>query len=86
MNKKTKIRFKHGPESEQFGKFKGREVIIKVPPYLEDVFDATGARNLVGNLSGKLVWVDVYTMGVIFSGATEPSIIYKGPGMVVSLA
>lgn len=82
MSKEVKLRFEHGPEWEQYSKFKGRKVRIDVPPYTEGTFENGGSCSMVG----KLVWVDLYTLGIIFSGGSDISIVYKGPGMIVSLA
>lgn len=71
MSSTKKKRFVHGPESEQFEKFKGKRVVIS---------------GIAGRArSGVLVWVDVYTLGVQFEDHAEPGIVYKGPGLTVEL-
>lgn len=65
---------KVGPENLQFDKFKRKRVRV-------NSMNGDG-----GTLEGILEWVDVYTMGVQVDGADEPSIVYKGPGMVITLA
>lgn len=66
-----KKRFRQGPESEQYDKFKDRLVRIS---------------GLIGKSRvGRLVWVDVYTLGIQFNNRDEVSIIYKGPGVVIEV-
>lgn len=71
VSQQKKERFRNGPESEQFNKFKQKHVTV----------------SFMGNtLSGKLIWVDVYTLGIqVHPNASEPVIFYKGPGVAVGL-
>lgn len=71
MSDKKKERFRNGPQAEQENKFKGKFVSIASPTTL---------------VIGKLAWVDVYTYGVQETPeADEPTIVFKGPGVVVKL-
>lgn len=76
MSDKKKERFRHGPESEQFNKFKG-----------EFVYVAMLGTPVANKRVGKLVWVDVYTCGIQFDpDDKEPTIVYKGPGVCIGPA
>jgi len=71
VSEKKKERFRHGPESEQYNKFKNKHITISFGE---------------NRLSGKLVWVDVYTVGIqVHPESVEPVIFYKGPGVAVGL-
>jgi hypothetical protein len=80
MSTTKKDRFKHGPESEQFNKFKGQRIKLRMLP-MPTPYGPTSPE-----IRGKLIWVDLYTMGVQFEGRDEPAIVYKGPGMIIELA
>lgn len=75
MSKTKKDRYLKGPENETFNKLKGSIVDISM----------LGATDPIARV--KLVWVDVYTMGVLVD-PRQPvtSIVYKGPGMTISPA
>lgn len=60
------------PESAQFDKFKRQKVCVGM----------LGGTHAV---KGILEWVDVYTVGVRTQGGSEPVVIYKGPGVIISL-
>ena len=71
-----KERFKSGPENETWNQLKGKKVRIGV----------TG-RSWETHTTGVLVWVDVYTIGLRRTEKQKvPTIIYKGPGLMVELA
>jgi len=82
MSKEGKSRFRQAPEFEQYSKFKGKKVRVKMPPYTVDNTGQGGGFDVVG----ILIWIDMYTLGIKFPGSTECSIVYKGPGMIISLA
>lgn len=71
MSDTKRRRSRHGPEHETWEKLKGESVRV----------------SMVGGtwtISGILVWVDVYTIGVRIGNEKIPTIIYKGPGILVS--
>ena len=81
MSEGKKERFSNGPQREQENKFKGKVVSILAPgfPWL------SVSGTYMGRFTGKLVWVDVYAYGLLEDRHDEPTIIFKGPGVTVSL-
>lgn len=60
-------RSRMGPESDEYNRLKGR--IIRITPHGHEA----------GALVGRLIWVDIYTLGVALdpSNPTNVSIVYK---------
>jgi len=73
MSSEKKERFRYGPQCEQENKFKGKDIII------------WSLNNSEECLRGQLVWVDVYSWGVLEVGKKEPTLVMKGPGICMRL-
>ena len=68
VNPQKRERFEKSREREFFQKYLTKPVFVTTPG---------------GTVAGKLVWVDVYTLGVLMENRKKPSIIWKGPGVVL---